>query len=74
MGAQFGRLAIASVGVPQLLKLLGGRFQPEAESELLALAPWVEVVTTCTMLQRIPIELRPKTSTTSFNDDDEPGT
>ena len=38
MGAQFGCVAFASVGVPQLLKLLGG-FQPEAESELLALAP-----------------------------------
>lgn len=38
MGAQFGSLAFASVGVPQLLKLLG--FQ-QAESELLALAPWV---------------------------------
>ena len=46
MGAQFGGLAFASVGVLQLLKLLGGCFQPEAESELLALAPWVEVVTT----------------------------
>lgn len=39
MGAQFGSLAFASVGVPQLLELLGG-FQ-QAESELLALAPWV---------------------------------
>ena len=38
MGAQFGCVAFASMGVPQLLKLLGG-FQPEAESELLALAP-----------------------------------